>query len=158
MAITTGYYDFTDGVTYGVPADGLNKTFLLKNKIDCTATADLVDISEQTDVKFFNIHEGWYVHHVWWTLQTASTLASVLDSIGDSAGAAYWVTTDSAALTSALGICAGDVHATDTNAVLNGKMYTADDYIYGIFKTYDFDGVLWVAALVTDVWGGMTIS
>ena len=95
MAITTGYYDFTDGVTYGAPVDALNRVFLLSNRIDCTAAADLVDISSQTDVKFFNIKEGWLVTHVWVSVQTLATGGvAELDSVGDSDGATTWIDTD----------------------------------------------------------------
>ncbi len=158
MAISATAYDFTDGVTYAAPVDSLNKVFVLANRIDCTATADLVDISAETHVKFFNIKEGWFVQHVWVSVQKLATGASALDSVGDAAGVAYWLTTDLEVGTSGtVYTAAGDVHGTDTNAVLNGKLYTANDYIYGVFKTADFDGILEVRALVIDVFGGKTI-
>ena len=157
MAITTGYYDFTDGVTYAVPVDALNRVFVLRNRVNCTAAAKLVDISTQTDVKIFNIREGWFVWNVWYTLQDLSTLGSVIDSVGDAAAVNTWITTDSSSLVGTLGQSAGGVHATDTACVLNGKLYTANDYIYAIFKTLDFDGILDFSALVVDVFGGLTI-
>jgi hypothetical protein len=158
MAITAGYYDFTDGVTYASPVSSLNRAMVLCNRIDCTAAADLVDISAQTDVKFFNIKEGWFVQNVFVSVQDLATGASAIDSVGDAAGANTWITTDMEVGSSGtLYTAVGGVHGTDTLPVLNGKLYTANDYIYAVFKTADFDGILEVRAIVYDIFGGFTI-
>lgn len=154
-------YDFTRE-SPAVPVDGLNKRFIIRATIDCSKSVAEGGfgtwlVSDPT-AKLLEIKEGWEVQKVFIRCIQKGTIASVMDSIGDSLGAAVWMAADFAIGSGGtVGAVLGTLH-TDTNGALNGYLYLTDDYILGTIKTQNFDGIFEIVAVVENIFGGLTIS
>lgn len=151
--------DFTSH-SASVPLDGTHKHFLVRNTIDCTkSTGGGFGTLLTTDTaRILEIKEGWFVRMVWLRVITPGTIASAVESIGDSIGAATWIAADFAfGSAGAAGKVVGCLH-TDANGALTGYLYLTDDYLLLTPKTQNYDGAFEVVAEVIDVFGGLTIA
>jgi hypothetical protein len=151
--------DFTSHQA-AVPFDRTNKHFLIRNTIDCSKSTGggFGTLLSSDTARVLEIKEGWFVNRVWVRTIQKGTIASAIESIGDSVGAAVWMATDFAwGSAGTVGAVQGGLH-TDTNGALNGYLYLTPDYILVTPKTQNYDGICEFVAEVIDVFGGLTIS
>ncbi len=131
-----------------IPSDSVGKVFIVKNRLDCYTT----NLLSTDAARIIEIKAGWFVKEVWVKVIQKGTNTSAMESVGDvSTGTTAWIATDLAwGSAGTVGTVVHSVHATDTNAALNGYQYAAADYILVTPKTATYDGIVDVAILVVE--------
>lgn len=114
--------DKTSSTEFFMPADGLNKVFLMKNTVDISeaANADVYQI--------FQVKDGICCFGVFTKIVTPNDAGtSSAADIGDGDGSSSYDTAID--LKAAAGTRTKSVGGTDAYATQEGKLYTADDTI-----------------------------
>ncbi len=107
-----------------LPVDGIGRHFIVNTRIDFSA----VPLAAGDTAKILELKAGWLVKDVLTKIVAPEDAADTF-GLGDSGGAVGW---DAAVPANAVaGTISRSNHAAggDANAVSEGKVYTADDYL-----------------------------
>lgn len=134
------------GSSPALPVDGKDNHYIIRTRLDCTATADNLAAADAAAV--LEIPIGWELRKVWVKLVQKGTLAAVISDIGDTVGAAVWGATNYAwGSGGTVGLVAGSLIG-DTNPALGGYYYTAANQLLLQNSVAVFDGILDIAVEV----------
>ncbi len=128
--------DYTGSKT-GLPWDGKDNVFFLKNRLDFKTTPLL----NADSAKVFEIKAGWEVRNVFTKIVTPEDGATAF-TIGTVAGGTQFEGDGAAAAVA--GTMTRGVGGTDAGVTANGQLYSSDGYIY-------FDGAADLDTAVIDV-------
>ena len=136
--------DYTNGAKAVIPADGIGKYFLLKNRLDFSETP----LANADSAQVFAIKAGWEIKNVHTKIVTAEG-GTASFTIGVTAGASEFEGNGNA--NAAAGTRTRGIGGTDAGVTAGGVKYTSDGYLY-FDASADLDAaVIDVVAEVVDI-------